>query len=85
MKSRKSQPLKTIGFSTQDMAQKSALKSMWVKLKSFAIECKRVLILTKKPTKEEFRTIVKITGLGMILVGLIGFAMQVTLQLFKGG
>ncbi len=60
------------------------LAHAWVKLKSFSIECKRVLILTKKPTGEEFKTIVKVTGLGMIIIGLIGFAMQITLQLMKG-
>ena len=60
------------------------LTHAWVKLRSFFIECKRVLILTKKPTGEEFKTIVKVTGLGMIIIGLIGFAMQITLQLMKG-
>ncbi len=61
------------------------IKKHWVRFKSFILECKRVLILTRKPTKKEFKTIVKVTGLGMIIIGLIGFAMQLVLQLFKGG
>ncbi|MEM3374606.1 MAG: protein translocase SEC61 complex subunit gamma [Candidatus Woesearchaeota archaeon] len=42
-------------------------------LKSFIIECKRVLTVTKKPTKEELQTIVKVSGLGILLLGLMGF------------
>ncbi len=60
---------------------KKNLKKTWVQLKSFSIECKRVLILTKKPTNEEFKTIVKVTGLGMIIIGLIGFLIQITKQI----
>ena len=42
-------------------------------LKRFIIECKRVLRITKKPDKQEFTTIVKISSIGMALIGLIGF------------
>lgn len=45
---------------------------MW-KLKRFSKECLRVLRVTKKPDKEEFTTIAKVTGLGMLIIGLIGF------------
>ena len=51
--------------------------SMWiVKLKSFIAECRRVLHITKKPTKYEFKTIVKVSGIGILLIGLIGFVIQ---------
>ncbi|HIH31265.1 TPA: protein translocase SEC61 complex subunit gamma [Candidatus Woesearchaeota archaeon] len=43
------------------------------KLKNFVKECVRVLKVTKKPTKEEFKTISKISGLGILVIGLIGF------------
>lgn len=43
------------------------------KLKDFIGECKRVLLITKKPDKEELKTIVKISGLGILLIGLLGF------------
>ena len=46
------------------------------KLHQFIEECKRVLTVTKKPTSTEFKTIVKVSGLGMILIGLIGFILQ---------
>lgn len=49
------------------------LAELWIKLKSFLQECKRVLLLTKKPTKDEFKIIVKVTAAGMLIIGLIGF------------
>ena len=45
-------------------------------LKSFALECKRVLTVTKKPTKDELMNIVKVAGIGIALIGLIGFALN---------
>jgi len=49
------------------------MQDYWVRLKSFIMECKRVLIVTKKPGREEFTAIVKVSGIGMIIIGLIGF------------
>lgn len=45
----------------------------WTRLKEFVKECKRVLAVTKKPNAEELKTIVKISGIGILLIGLIGF------------
>ena len=39
---------------------------------SFIPEAIRVLRLTRKPRKDEFLMISKITGLGMIIIGVIG-------------
>ncbi|HII17370.1 TPA: protein translocase SEC61 complex subunit gamma [Candidatus Woesearchaeota archaeon] len=44
------------------------------KLRSFWVECVRVLMVTKKPTKTEFATIVKASALGMAIIGALGFA-----------
>ena len=56
------------------------------KFKRFWIECKRVLKLTKKPNSFEFKTIVKISGLGIMAIGLIGFIIQIIyLLFFRGG
>ena len=49
---------------------------MLSKTKTFIIESKRVLTLTKKPTMAEFQTIVKVSGLGMAVIGLIGFLVE---------
>ncbi|MBW2964195.1 protein translocase SEC61 complex subunit gamma [Candidatus Woesearchaeota archaeon] len=43
------------------------------RIKDYVSECRRVLKITKKPGNEEFKTIVKVSGLGMALIGLIGF------------
>lgn len=43
------------------------------KIKEFFSECIRVLKITKKPTRDEYKVVVKVAGLGMILIGLIGF------------
>jgi protein transport protein SEC61 subunit gamma-like protein len=50
-------------------------------LKEFIVECKRVFQVTKKPTKDEFKTIVKVSGLGILLIGVIGFIIMIINQL----
>ncbi len=49
----------------------------WRRLKSFLIQTKRVLQVTRKPTAEEFKMISKITGLGIAVIGAIGFILQI--------
>lgn len=55
------------------------------RIKSYIIECRRVLKVTKKPSKEEFKTIVKVSGIGMIIMGLIGFLVTMASLVIKGG
>ena len=43
-------------------------------------EYKRVLSITKKPSMEEFKAIVKVTGLGMAAIGLVGFVIFMIVQ-----
>lgn len=58
------------------------VKRIFQKLKEFIKECKRVLLVTKKPTKDEFKNIVKVSGIGLLIIGFIGFIIQVLKQLF---
>ncbi len=51
------------------------------KLKAFIMECKRVLRVTKKPDKQEFTTIVKISAIGMAIIGVIGFLIHFAKEL----
>lgn len=37
----------------------------------------RVLKLTRKPTREEFITIAKVSGAGILLIGIIGFILYI--------
>ena len=57
------------------------LSSYWIRFKRFLGECLRVLRVTRKPSKIEFKTIVKVSGLGMIIIGLIGFMITMLKQL----
>ncbi|MDP7244087.1 MAG: protein translocase SEC61 complex subunit gamma [Flavobacteriales bacterium] len=57
------------------------LGSYWARFKRFLGECARVLRVTRKPSKIEFKTIVKVSGLGMIIIGLIGFVITMLKQL----
>jgi len=47
--------------------------TLFTRFKSFLLESKRVFRVTKKPTMTEYKTIVKVTAIGMALIGLIGF------------
>ena len=51
------------------------------KVKKFIKETIRVLRVTKKPNKEEFSSIVKVTGLGIAIIGIIGFIIFMIKQL----
>ena len=43
------------------------------KLRNFITESKRVLRIAKKPSKQEYWTITKVSGLGILLIGFAGF------------
>ena len=45
-------------------------------------EWERVIRLSRKPRKSEYIMISKVTGLGIIIVGLIGFTIRMILQIF---
>ena len=45
------------------------------------IECIRVLRITRKPDMIEYKTIAKASGLGIIIIGLIGFILTMIKQL----
>jgi len=51
------------------------------KVKRFIKEAIRVLRITKKPSKEEYKSIVKVTGLGIAVIGAIGFVIFIGKQL----
>lgn len=54
------------------------------KLKQFYKESIRVLRVTKKPDMSEFKTVTKVTGLGMLVIGAIGFIISILFRLFVG-
>jgi len=54
------------------------------KLTKFYGECLRVLTITKKPDSVEFKTIVKVSALGIAVIGIIGFILAMIKQLTIG-
>lgn len=50
------------------------------RIKNFFSETRRVWIVTRKPTNEEFKTITKVTGIGMLIIGVIGFLISMIWQ-----
>jgi len=46
------------------------------KFKEFVSESKRVLRVTKKPTKDEYLTISKVSAIGILVIGFIGFLLH---------
>lgn len=51
------------------------------RVKRFIKETIRVLRITKKPSKEEFKSIVKVTGIGAAIIGALGFIIFLLKQL----
>ena len=52
-------------------------RTLKAKMKSFIIQCVRVLKITKKPDRDEYRMLVKVSGLGITVIGMIGFTLHV--------
>jgi len=48
----------------------------------FIEKSRRVLKVSKKPDREEYFTVAKVTGLGIIIIGVIGLIITLTTQIF---
>jgi protein transport protein SEC61 subunit gamma-like protein len=55
------------------------------KIAGFLDSSKRIFIVSKKPSSEEFWQISKITGIGIVLIALIGFVVYFVFALFLLG
>ncbi len=51
-----------------------------MELKNTILDMKRVWKVTKKPTKKEYFLTVKIVLIGFLIIGLIGFVMEILWQ-----
>ena len=56
---------------------------MLTKIKNSIFEYKRVLSITQKQGLEEFKNIVKVSGLGIAIIGGIGFLIHIIWTLIK--
>ncbi|MFH1173964.1 MAG: protein translocase SEC61 complex subunit gamma [archaeon] len=55
--------------------------TLWKRFKNTLKEYWRVLKIAKRPTRDEFKTIVKVTGIGMLIIGLLGFILTMLKEL----
>ncbi|HIH64882.1 MAG: protein transport protein subunit gamma [Methanothermobacter sp.] len=51
---------------------------------NFIKQSKRVLRVSKKPSREEYLNVSKVTGIGIIIIGVIGFIISIIVQLLGG-
>lgn len=45
---------------------------------------RRILLVSSKPDRQEYKQSVKITGLGFVIIGVIGFIIFLIVQLIGG-
>ena len=50
--------------------------------KSYLLKCKRVWLVLRKPTRKEFEQVSKISAVGILILGAIGFLISILLKLF---
>ncbi len=53
------------------------------KIRSFILQSKRVWHILKKPSMDEFKMIAKVSALGILVLGLLGFLISDVIKLFK--
>ncbi|MGV8131808.1 MAG: protein translocase SEC61 complex subunit gamma [Candidatus Pacearchaeota archaeon] len=52
------------------------------KIKSFFAQCRRVWTVLKKPSRQEFSSISKISAIGILALGLAGFVIGILMRIF---
>lgn len=52
------------------------------KLKSFFVKCGRVWQILRKPGMEEFKAISKVSAIGILVIGVMGFVISNIMNLF---
>ncbi len=53
------------------------------RIANFWDQCKRVLRVTKKPDKEEYKVITKVAAIGILIIGGIGFMLRMAEESFS--
>jgi protein transport protein SEC61 subunit gamma-like protein len=51
------------------------------KITLFIDAAKRILIVSKKPDKNEFQAMAKVTGLGILVIGVVGYIVRLVFAL----
>jgi len=53
---------------------------VFTSLKSFFEKCKRVWMVLKKPTREDFLKIAKVSAAGILIIGVLGFVISILMK-----
>ena len=56
---------------------------VWQKIKSFILQSKRVWHVLKKPSAIEFKTVAKVSAIGILIIGAVGFILADIIQLIE--
>jgi len=51
-------------------------------LKNFTLKSKRVWLALKKPTRKEFESVAKISAIGILILGVLGFLISIIMKSF---
>ena len=51
------------------------------KFKAFIAKSKRVWLVLKKPSRKEFEMVAKVSAIGVLLLGVIGFLVSILVKL----
>jgi protein transport protein SEC61 subunit gamma and related proteins len=60
------------------------MNNIFESLKNFVAKCKRVWMVLKKPTREEFLKVAKVSAAGILIIGLLGFLISIIMKIFVG-
>lgn len=52
------------------------------KLKAFIAKSKRVWLILKKPTRKEYEMIAKVSAIGILILGVVGFVIAFFMKIF---
>jgi len=53
------------------------------KITSFFAQCRRVWHILRKPSSKEFKTVAKVSAIGILILGFIGFIISVIMNIFS--
>tara|TARA_Y100000310_G_scaffold294734_1_gene325433 strand:+ start:221 stop:400 length:180 start_codon:yes stop_codon:yes gene_type:complete len=51
-------------------------------IKSFLLKCRRVWHTLKKPSRKEFEQIAKVSAVGILILGVLGFLVSIMMKFF---
>ncbi|MFH1365705.1 MAG: protein translocase SEC61 complex subunit gamma [archaeon] len=58
------------------------MNKLLTSMNTFFLQCKRVWIIMRKPTMKEFETISKVSAIGILIIGILGFLVSMVVVPF---